>query len=250
MTNLHNSIKSLGSELLAYAEMGPSDTEDACHKLFRHANAVALSSPSHNRPPLFELTKRILALAAEPQSISSENTSVAGSCFQPELRMARAIQRHIRGEAAPDRSPSAILNDQHNTPFAYQNADGYPTAYAWRSARFITKAGVKFIPAGAIFEPAYGQEQEDGVYRQDPRHAYKGLGLISLSSVTAPDEVHLKRMSLEFLPQEIREAAVSFGVADIPGLAPSSEEAQALTSTVVKEQITALLNRGAVPQVS
>jgi hypothetical protein len=250
----------LGNELLAHAdharvcdaaiyqEMGEADLEDACHKLFRHANAVALDPQETLTLPRFRLTKKMLDIASHSQRISSEETSVSGSCFQPELRLIRDLRRHARNASSTERLPSALLLGKDDGPFAYQNADGYPTAYAWRSADFMTSSGIRWIPSGAIFELEYGDRQANGVYADDPRHTFKGMGLIALSTTPPPDDVKLKRMSLEFLPEDIRAMALSFAVADISSLKPYQEQAHDLTSRSVNLQVSSLIDQG-IPQV-
>ncbi len=259
-SNIYNSIRSLGNELLAHAdparvhdatvyqEMGAADLEDACHKLFRHANAVALDPQESRTPPKFRLTQKMLNMAAHSQLISSEETNVSGSCFQPELRLVRDLRRRTKNSPAAERLPSALLFGNDGEPFAYQNADGYPTAYAWRSADFMTGSGIRWVPSGSIFELEYGDRQTNGVYADDPRHIFRGRGLVSLSTTSPPDDIKLKRMSLEFLPDDIRSMALSFAVADISGLKPYQKQAQDLTSQSVNLQVSSLMDRG-IPQL-
>lgn len=255
-SNIHNSIRSLGNELLAHAdparirdaavyqEMGEADLEDACHKLFRHAHAVALDPQRSPAPPRFTLTKKMLSIASHDQLISSEGTSVSGSCFQPELRLIRDLRRRAENAPPAKRLPSALLYSTAGEPFAYQNADGYPTAYAWHSADFMTRSGIRWVPCGSIFELEYGHRQVNGVYADDPRHAFRGMGLIALSDTPPPDDVKLKRMSLEFLPEDIRALALSFAIADISGLQPYREQAQELTTQYVGLQVLSLIDQG------
>jgi hypothetical protein len=136
---LHRSIEALGTELVRhidpshnveppiYAQLGSADTEEACHQIFRHANAVARSPSRHDElPPLFTLTKTMLAMAEEQLRLSSEGTSVNGSCFQAELRIVRALARHARGAASADRLPSAALLDQDREPVCISKCGRIP----------------------------------------------------------------------------------------------------------------------------
>lgn len=241
MKNILPAVREIGQEVLAYAdptrvkdaaiyaEMTESDLEDALHKLYRHANTIPTGQGTECEPSSL-LVQKMLEFRAKPDVVSAIGASVAGTCFQTELRFVRSLDRHQESKTAANRLPAAVLYDDESQPFAYQKADGHPTAYAWRSATVKTTAGPRWVPEGSIVEVAYGTAQKNGVYQADPRHEYRGSGLVSLSGAKLPDEVMLKRVGIEYLPDVLRETAVDFAITDVPMLGKYREQAVDFTA--------------------
>lgn len=238
-TNLEM-IREIGTEILdyvdpsrlvdphIYGEMQESDTEDALHKLFLHANIIptAFRQQGAGAEDRSSLVSKMLEFRSKPDAVSSVHASLGGTCFQAELRFARSIARHMkRRTPARNRLPSAILRDMNGAPFAYQKADGHPTAFAWHSGRVATSTGSRWVPQGSIVELVYEGLHNRGVYQGDPRHNYPGESLIVLQDATALSDVRLKRVGVEYSPHQLRIVAVDLAIKDVHSLAAYKQPA-------------------------
>ncbi len=247
-----SSIMAVGDELVGYTDNSRAfDTvygqvtermvSTACYDLFDYANKIAERSDWEvGEPPQFAITERMLKLAnSAHRPPIAEYGKIA--CFAAELRFARSLARHKHQKPVPSRMPAAVLFDDTDRPFAYQKADGHPTAYTWRSARIDTEAGPRIIPSEAVISVVYGTWRSDG-YVNDPRRQHKGEGIIPLRMRNArPDEIYFQRLTLGCMPLPIRKASLRAAITHAPSLVSHFDEACSLTGSKVANQALAAL---------
>lgn len=172
---------------------------DQSHVVIRRADRRILS-----RGRTSVLTRRTLAM-----------TAFAGTPFQPkfdkelddcclgvELKFVHGLEHHrLRKPSGPSHEAALILHDVEGGPLAYQKAVGYNYAYVWRNGLMQTRAGLRYLPAGSIVKPLYGDD------KSPPHEKYAGAGLVGITGCTAED-IKFKRFGLDAMPEAIRTAGL------------------------------------------
>jgi hypothetical protein len=249
-----NVINAVGDDIVGHTmypktfdkmfEVTEGDLGGACYELFDNAHEI-VAKPADGysfQPPVFAITEQMLAMAACPYRPPSGNYKRLG-CFSAELRFSRSLKRHTRSEKIDSgRLPAAVLYDANGRPFAYQKADGIPTAYTWRPARIDTKAGPRQIPSEALISIAYGKWHGNG-YAADPRRGRKGEGItpLWLRDCPVPDEVYFQRSSLNCVPLLVRQVSLSSAILQNLRLAEYYKDASMLTGRKVARRALAAL---------
>lgn len=126
-------------------------------------------------------------------------------CLGAELKFVHGLEHHtLCKPCRPSHAAALILHDVAGEPLAYQKAIGEPSAYVWRDGLMQTRAGQKRLFAGSIVQLLY----DSGDNGQSPPHEkFAGHGLVGITGCLA-ENVEFKRLTLEFLPEKIRRAAL------------------------------------------
>jgi hypothetical protein len=237
-----------------YKDMTMTQAAYECYGAYTAAGSRLTGSIKIPSDPQFELTQKVIQ---EQPGFRMQRRSInKRGCFQAELRLIRDLARQQSGQGLKiDRLPAAIISDKQG-PFAYLKADGYANAVAWRAGELDTEEGIIPVPAGALFEPLYGEDEaldeSEAFYKQDPRLEIVGdarnTGIVSLKHARKPTSAAFLRFTTRYLPPVLRIVA-GLNAADEMGATDAKryiEPAANLTEAALAKRVSALLASGRV----